>query len=121
MEKIPQPNKENERRDGFVVGEAGEAIPAQYVLSDFENIKIPKREQANFRKIGGSMKLYPKNTEKSEDMKLKIGDLVQWISSDAHRWESPKKIKSFSNDKKFAFFEGSPTGIPMEQLSPVKE
>jgi len=59
--------------------------------------------------------------ETRQGSKLEAGNLVQWISSDAKQWESPKKIKSFSDDKKFAFFEGSSTGILVDQLSLQEE
>jgi hypothetical protein len=53
----------------------------------------------------------------------KIGDDVQWISQGSEQFEEPKKVTSISDDGKFAFVEGSKTGIPIDQLtisSPIK-
>lgn len=49
---------------------------------------------------------------------LKIGDSVQWTSQGVDQFDAPRKITSISDDGKYAFVEGTNTGIPIEQLSP---
>jgi hypothetical protein len=44
------------------------------------------------------------------------GDRVQWISQGAYHFAEPQHILRLSEDGKFAFFEGSETGVPVEQL-----
>jgi len=48
---------------------------------------------------------------------VKIGDEVQWTSQGADQFAEPRKIKSISEDGKYAFVEGSDTGIPVAELS----
>lgn len=54
-----------------------------------------------------------------------IGDEVFWEPEETPQWDKPKKISSIQEDpnskKKFAFFEGSHTGIPLEQLVQIKK
>lgn len=133
MEKMPNFNN-NERRDGFVVGESGEAVPAQFHSKSSERIKkiVENLEEQTGRK---SLTKKPVSTrvdreyarrlpedvflkpnENIDDLKIKIGDLVQWKNANADQWESPRKIKGFSPDRQFAFFEESTTGIPTKEL-----
>lgn len=51
---------------------------------------------------------------------LKEGDLVQWVSSGVRQWDKPRKIKKFSDDGEYVFFDESPTGIPFGQLEVVQ-
>jgi len=48
---------------------------------------------------------------------IKIGDEVQWTSQGTDQFAEPRKIKSISEDGKYAFVEGSDTGIPVSELS----
>ena len=48
---------------------------------------------------------------------VKIGDEVQWTSQGTDQFAEPRKIKSISEDGKYAFVEGSDTGIPVAELS----
>lgn len=60
---------------------------------------------------------------KAEVVIPKVGDAVQWVSQGAEQFDQPKKVTSISDDGKFAFVEGSNTGIPIDQLSissPIK-
>jgi hypothetical protein len=50
-----------------------------------------------------------------------VGDLVQWESNGVLAFPSPRPIKSFSADRKYAFFEGSTTGVPVEELIPAED
>ena len=53
------------------------------------------------------------------------GDYVQWESRGVLRMENAKKLVKFSDDGKFAFVEGSFTGIPIGELikadAPIEE
>lgn len=46
----------------------------------------------------------------------KVGDLVQWESQGVWQFPTPKRIREFSEEKDYAFVEGSNTGIPVDQL-----
>lgn len=48
---------------------------------------------------------------------LQVGDYVQWQSSGVDQFDQPEPILRLSEDGKFAFFDGSNAGIPLEQLS----
>jgi len=56
-------------------------------------------------------------TEEAVPTGAKIGDKVQWTSQGTDLFVEPKEVVSISEDGKFAFVEGSSTGIPIEQLS----
>jgi len=51
---------------------------------------------------------------------LNVGDEVLWENQDVLQWEEPKEIKSIQEDpkskRKYAFFKGGTTGIPLEEL-----
>ena len=52
---------------------------------------------------------------------LNIGDEVLWENQGVLQWKEPKKIKSIHEDprskRKYAFVEGSATGIPLDELT----
>jgi hypothetical protein len=50
---------------------------------------------------------------------IQVGDYVQWESQGALCFDKPKRINRLSDDGKFAFFDGSNSGVPVEQL--IKE
>jgi hypothetical protein len=58
--------------------------------------------------------------EKFTPEEVKIGDEVQWTSQGTDQFAEPRKIKSISEDGKYAFVEGSDTGIPVAELSATK-
>jgi hypothetical protein len=45
-----------------------------------------------------------------------MGDYVQWVSQGMEQFHQPKKVVAFSEDGKFAFFEGEKTGAPVSEL-----
>lgn len=51
---------------------------------------------------------------------VKVGDLVQWVSSGANQWDKPRKVKKFSDDGQYAFFDETPTGIRADELEVVQ-
>lgn len=48
----------------------------------------------------------------------KVGEYVQWESQGTLRMPAAKRVTGFSPDRDFAFVEGSPTGIPIEEVIP---
>lgn len=52
---------------------------------------------------------------------INVGDDVQWTSQGADQFEEPRKVTKISDDGKYAFVEGSGTGIPIDQLNKPKE
>jgi hypothetical protein len=51
---------------------------------------------------------------------FKPGDYVQWQSQGIDQFREPRQITGFSPDGKYAFVEGTNTGIPVEQLTPAE-
>ena len=47
----------------------------------------------------------------------KVGDFVQWESQGAFQFLEPKRIRAISTDGTHVFVDGSPTGLPVSQLS----
>jgi hypothetical protein len=45
-----------------------------------------------------------------------IGDYVQWESGGALQFREPARVRELSSDGRFAFVEGSSTGLPVGQL-----
>jgi hypothetical protein len=54
----------------------------------------------------------------------RVGDYVQWEPGGVLQFQEPKRVSKLSADGKFAFVDGSPTGLPVEELTeqarPVK-
>jgi hypothetical protein len=50
--------------------------------------------------------------------RVRKGDLVQWESNGSYMFETPRKVTNIVNSVwgMFAYVDGSPTGIPVEQL-----
>jgi hypothetical protein len=48
-----------------------------------------------------------------------VGSRVQWTSQGAEQFREPQLVLGLSDDRKWAFVEGSSTGLPVEQLSVV--
>ena len=51
---------------------------------------------------------------------LQVGDEVQWTNQGVDQFDKPRKITGISDDGKYAFVEGSNTGIPIEELNKPK-
>ncbi|MBV9759829.1 MAG: hypothetical protein JO340_04625 [Acidobacteriaceae bacterium] len=81
----------------------------------------------NFAKLGESDKLSGEENDNAvrddvhddEEVSLGVGDYVQWESQGTLQFPVPKRIREISEDQKWAFVEGSNTGLPMEELSKV--
>ena len=47
---------------------------------------------------------------------VRIGDAVQWECNGVHQLPHPCRVRAISDDGKWAFVEGSETGIPMNEM-----
>ena len=47
---------------------------------------------------------------------IQVGDYVQWEPGGVVQFQEPQRVKRLSDDGKFAFFDGSDTGVPAEEL-----
>jgi hypothetical protein len=48
---------------------------------------------------------------------IHVGDYVQWESQGVLHFDKPKRISKLSDDGQFAFFDGSSTSVPIDQLT----
>jgi hypothetical protein len=55
-------------------------------------------------------------SEQAQGQHFKIGDYVQWESRGVLQMPEGKRIRGFSEDGKWAFLEGSDTGVPVSEL-----
>ena len=51
----------------------------------------------------------------------KVGDYVQWEPQGILQFETPKRIKQISEDGRYAFVDGSNTGLPVKELTPAHQ
>ena len=67
--------------------------------------------------------IFGKKDESSQQAtkSLGIGDYVQWESQGIYRMPEAKRLTRFTDDAKYAFVEGSSTGIPVEELIAAQE
>jgi hypothetical protein len=68
----------------------------------------------------------PEQKGKEESIAIKpssveVGDAVQWESQGVLQFNDPKVVRELSDDRKWAFVEGSNTGIPVEELRMIPE
>lgn len=54
--------------------------------------------------------------EPEPEVAVKVGDHVQWVSQGIEQFRQLKKVASFSEDGKYALFEGEKTGAPVNEL-----
>jgi len=73
-----------------------------------------------FAKLEGVDKIAAGEKKKPNGSAL-VGDLVQWTSQGGHQFAEPYPIIGISDDGQWAFFEHSPTGIPMSELTVEKK
>jgi len=105
------PNAEQYRIDGKV---------DRSKLTNEEDIKAFDEVYNKYDKLISPLLEKPAEVKVTEEVKpteVKIGDNVQWTSQGTDQFTEPKKIKSISEDGKYAFVEGSDTGIPIDELS----
>jgi hypothetical protein len=49
-----------------------------------------------------------------------VGDFVQWVSDGVVQFPEPRRVRALSDDREWAFVEGSKTGIAMQELEVVQ-
>jgi hypothetical protein len=57
---------------------------------------------------------------KEEIPSIQAGDFVQWTSQGVDQFPEPRRVVGISEDGRFAFFEESRTGVPMNRLKREK-
>ena len=50
---------------------------------------------------------------------INAGDLVQWESQGVLQFKEPRRVRAVSEDKQWAFLDGSATGVPVSELELV--
>jgi hypothetical protein len=83
-------------------------------LRIFNEINNKYKQNVVPEKVAGKEPVMEREAAPTE---VKIGDEVQWTSQGTDQFAEPRKIKSISEDGKYAFVEGSNTGIPVAELS----
>jgi hypothetical protein len=68
-------------------------------------------------KVLESVKEGERNTQLD---KVEVGDFVQWESQGVLQLPKPMMVREVSEDGKWAFLEGSNTGLPVKELSTVE-
>lgn len=92
---------------------------------DFTNAAVSDlikeyRDTIEFAKLESSDKIKPENTggESAFLPTLKTGSFVQWTSNGVDMFPQPRLVEGLY-DEEYAFVEGSPTGVPIKELSVV--
>jgi hypothetical protein len=75
------------------------------------------RDTLEFAGISDSKMLGLDREHEETDQPPQVGDYVQWESRGQLQFKEPKQIKGFSDDGEWAFLEGSPTGVPVKELT----
>lgn len=57
------------------------------------------------------------DTPEGQDYVPKVGDYVQWEPNGILQFTEPKRVARLSQDGRFAFVDGSPTGLPIAELT----
>ncbi len=52
---------------------------------------------------------------------IKAGDYVQWESAGVLQFAEPRRVRTLSEDGRFAFVDGSNTGVPLGELIPLSK
>jgi hypothetical protein len=70
---------------------------------------------------GNTLKLSPDEgsggEKNGEDVEIVVGSFVQWASRGIDQFTKPKQVVGITDDRAWAFLEGSPTGVPMSELT----
>lgn len=85
------------------------------------------RDTIRYAKLSESDKVSPEVEDKGSGDGIaggyvpKVGDFVQWEPNGILQFAEPKPIQSISGDGKFAFVDGSSTGLPVGDLTLQKK
>jgi hypothetical protein len=58
--------------------------------------------------------------DESPGPEVKVGSLVQWTSQGVDQFPEPRRVIKLTDDGRFAFVEGTSTGLPMKELTVVE-
>jgi hypothetical protein len=109
---IREPNLFNE-----LLGEFSDGVPSDPALT------------SNLLKRGFNPEVIPEvirvfretidldSTQNVKNLSIQVGDYVQWESQGMLQFDKPKRISRISEDSKFAFFDDSTTGVPVDGLT----
>jgi hypothetical protein len=78
------------------------------------------RDTISFAKLGVSDTVSEDGEDTHEhDLppQVKVGDLVQWESQGILQFREPRRVRGFSDDGQIVFVDGSPTGLPLAEVS----
>jgi hypothetical protein len=75
------------------------------------------RETLEFAGLSDFSVLGSEAKAESEPQKVKIGAFVQWESQGMLQFREPKRVSGFSDDGQIVFVDGSPTGLPLAEVS----
>lgn len=83
------------------------------------------KENLAFAKLTGGAKVVLPESAKGEEIdttpKAKIGDFVQWTSNGVDQFKPARKVVWVADDGSHVRVHGSPTGIPMAEVTVVDE
>jgi hypothetical protein len=75
------------------------------------------RETLKFAGLSDFSVLGSESKADEQPPKVKIGDFVQWESQGMLQFRDPRRVKGFSDDGQFVFVDGSPTGMPISEIT----
>jgi hypothetical protein len=98
------PSDENLRHELIFDRKFNENSVGDFIKEYRDTIKLAKLVETDSISAGSEDKL-----------QIKVGDHIQWVSQGSDQFSEPLQVRELSEDGKFAFVNGSQTGIPIEQ------
>jgi hypothetical protein len=100
---------------------AKDFIKAQQMFGEvdlsFKDFKKILESYYKIKKVSVEKNVFGKDFGNFEDKsKIFKNSFVQWVSGGSEMFAEPTRVKGFSEDGKFAFVEGTRTGIPVSEL-----
>lgn len=87
----------------------------------FKDFKKILESYYKIKKVPVEKNAFGKDFDYFEDKsKIFKNSFVQWVSSGSEMFAEPTRVKGFSEDGKFAFVEGTKTGIPVSELESLE-
>ncbi len=87
------------------------SIPG-FIKELHETIAYAKLVESDNVSAGGE------DTSEDEDKpRVKIGDFVQWESQGMLQFRDPLRVRELSDDGQYVFVDGSPTGMPVSEVT----
>jgi hypothetical protein len=77
------------------------------------------RDTISFAKLSASDSVSQgvEDSHEDEEHTVKIGDFVQWEPQGILQFREPRQVSRLSDDGQFVFVDGSPTGMPIAEVS----